>query len=88
MFSESTHHGDLFLQLSDFENMGVAEGRRTKNAKIRFFSIFKNFLLIFEKKNFNFFLFVVDKDTKNFQNTIFQKFKKMGRVVFRAINYA
>ena len=43
MFPESTHHGD-------FENVGVAEGRRTKNAKIRFFSIFKNFLLIFEKK--------------------------------------
>ena len=91
MFSESTHHGDLFLQLSDFENMGVADGRRTKNAKIRLFSIFKNFLLLFEFSfsiSFCLELMKLDEDTKDYQNTNFQKFKKMGGVLFRAINYA
>ena len=76
MFSESTHHGDLFLQLSDFENMGVAEGRRTKNAKIRFFSIFKNFLLIFEKKFSISFCLQLMKIQKTFKIQFFRNSKK------------
>ena len=76
MFSESTHHGDLFLQFSDFENMGVADGRRTKNAKIRLFSIFKNFLLLFEFSFSISFCLELMKIQKTIKIQIFRNSKK------------
>ena len=76
MFSESTDHGDLFRQFSDFENVGVAEGRRTKNAKIRFFQLFKNFLLLFEFSFSISFCLELMKIQKTIKIQIFRNSKK------------